>query len=221
MTLFNLYNNNTHNLLCNVVKALFVMRSWTYKAKNHNMPEGQCILALWHAHQCGLYSFDKREQTYVMISRSKDGDIIAGATERVGIKTVRGSKSKGGAKASLELINKLKEGNCGAITVDGPRGPKRIVKKGIVEIAKITGVPIVTMSYYCKSKGFLKFNSWDEFRFPLFGAPLVTYYSDPIYVPQDANDETIESIRKQIEDKLNENYEHIKSNYKELKKSKN
>lgn len=200
---------------------LFKLKSLTYWYKNINYPKTQCIFALWHAHQCSLYSLEDREDTYVMISRSKDGEIVARATEAMGIKTVRGSLTRGGASATLELVNKIKEGKFGAITIDGPKGPKRVVKKGIVEIAKMTGVPIVPMSWWCPSIGFLKFKTWDEFRFPLFGRLLISLYGEPIYVPKDADDEKIEEIRKEIEDKLNSQYSTLKKDFKKLAKTKN
>lgn len=202
-----------------LVTFLFWLKHFTYWYKNINYPKQQCLFAIWHAHQCSLYSLVDRERTNVMISRSKDGEIIARATEAMGLKTVRGSITRGGASATKELIDKIKKGEYGAITVDGPKGPKRVVKKGIVEIAKITGIPIVPMSWYCPSIGFLKFKTWDEFRFPLFGKKLISYYGDPIYVSPDADSDEIERIRKEIEDKLNEQYEILKRDFKKLEKA--
>lgn len=109
--------------------ALFKLKEFTYWCKNINYPEEPCIFALWHAHQCGLYSLKGRNKTNVMISRSKDGEIIARAAEIMGLKTVRGSITRGGASATLELIDRIKAGDNGAITVDGPKGPNRVVKK--------------------------------------------------------------------------------------------
>lgn len=203
-----------------IVTFLFWLKHFTYWCKNINYPKQQCLFALWHAHQCALYSIKDRKKTNVMISRSKDGEIIARATEAMGIKTVRGSITRGGASATKELIDRIKKGEFGAITVDGPKGPKRVVKKGIVEIAKITGIPIVPMSWYCPSIGFLKFKTWDEFRFPLFGKLLISYYGEPIFVKPDADDNEIEKIRKQIEDTLNSQYEILKRDFKKFEKLK-
>lgn len=203
-----------------LVTLLFKLKSLTYWGKNINYPHQQCIFALWHAHQCGLYNLDDRKRTNIMISRSKDGEIVARATEAIGLKTVRGSATRGGASATLELIEKIKKGDFGAITIDGPKGPKRVVKKGIVEIARITGVPIVPMSWWSPSIGFLKFNTWDEFRFPLFGIKFIALYGDPIFVPKDATAEDIERIRKEVEDALNQNYKTLKKNYHKYLKMK-
>ena len=149
-----------------------------------------------------------------MVSNSKDGEIISRAANAVGVETVRGSQNRGGTKASLQLIKKIKEDDVnGALTIDGPRGPKRIVKKGIIEIARMTQTPIVPAVYWSPQKLFLKFKSWDEFRFPLIGTKLVMLFGDPINVPIEPTEEEIEKIRKEVEDKLNELYKDLKENY--------
>ena len=206
------------NILKGLINAAFQFHRRAYYARNINYPNVPCIFALWHAHQCGIYSIVDRKKTSVMISRSRDGDMIAYAVERLDFKTVRGSKTRGGAAATLELIENLKHGENGAIMIDGPKGPRYVVKKGIVEISKITGVPIVPMAFYCGKKGWIEFNTWDKFRYPIPFKKCLTIYGDPIYVPNDANDEDIEKYRKQVEDKLFELQEKAEKNYKELVK---
>lgn len=189
--------------LAALVTALYNYKKFTFRCKNINYPKNtQCIFALWHAHQCGVYAFEDKEKLHIMISKSNDGDIIATATKSLGINVVRGSQSRGGTGATLALIEKIKEGGNAAITIDGPRGPKHVVKKGIVEIARITGVPVVPMIWYSKSKGFLKFKTWDEFRFPLDFINTIALYGDPIAVPNDVDAEGIELYRAKIENEL-------------------
>lgn len=197
---------------------LFKLKEFTYWCKNVNYPKEPCIFALWHAHQCGLYSLEGKSKTNVMISRSKDGEIIARAAEIMGLKTVRGSITRGGASATLELVNRIKKGDNGAITVDGPKGPNRVVKKGIIEIARMTGVPIVPITWYSPSKGYIKFKTWDEFRFPLFCRKMLMYYGEPIYVDSNADDTEIENKRKYLEDTMNKQYEMVKRDFKKLMK---
>ena len=155
-----------------------------------------------------------------MISKSRDGDMIAYAVERLDFKTVRGSKTRGGSTATLELIERLKNGESGAITIDGPKGPKYVVKKGIVEIARITGIPIVPMSFYCGKRGWIEFKTWDNFRYPIPFKKILNIYGDPIYVPKDADDDAIEHYRKLVEDKLFELQERTEKDYKKLLKTK-
>ena len=202
-------------LISAFVTALFKLEKIFYTCKCINYPKEKCIFALWHAHQCGVFSCNMHRKTCIMVSNSQDGEIISRAANAVGVETVRGSQSRGGAKASLELIKKIKEEDYnGALTIDGPRGPNRVVKKGIIEIAKMTETPIVPAVYWSPQKRFLEFNSWDKFRFPLIGTKLVMLFGDPIPVPQEPTDEEIEKIRKQVEDKMLELYKDLKENYK-------
>lgn len=197
------------------VTALFRLEKIFYTCKCINYPKDKCIFALWHAHQCGVFSCNMYKKTCIMVSNSQDGEIISRAANAVGVETVRGSQNRGGAKASLELIKRIKDdGLNGALTIDGPRGPKRVVKKGIIEIARMTNTPIVPAVYWSPQKRFLKFKkTWDEFRFPLIGTKLVMVFGDPIHLPENPTDEQIETTRKQVEDKLNELYKDLKENY--------
>ncbi len=204
-----------------LVKVAFHIKKHFYDCKVINYPKGLdgCLFAMWHSRQCGVYGIPEREKLHCLISNSKDGEIIATAAESLGIKTVRGSAQRGGAKASLEILDVLKENNNVAITIDGPRGPKEIVKKGIVEIAKISGKPIVPMAWDNPGRGFMKLKTWDEFCFPLFCKKLCLLCGNPIYVNKDADDDEIEKIRKKIEDDLTMLYNEVHKNFLEYYKN--
>ncbi len=193
-----------------------------YSCKCINYPKEKCIFALWHAHQCGVFSCNLNRKTCIMVSSSNDGEIISRAANAMGVETVRGSKTRGGTKASLELIKRIVNDDVnGALTIDGPKGPNRVVKKGIIEIAKLAGVPIVPAVWWSRQKTFIKFNSWDQFRFPLTGTKLVMLFGEPIYVPKEPTNDEVEKIRKQVEDSLNSLYKDIKQNYENYLKRKN
>ena len=201
-------------LISFLVVNLFKLEKIFYTCKCINYPKVKCMFAMWHAHQCGVFSCNQHRKTCIMVSSSQDGEVISRAANAVGVETVRGSKTRGGAKASLELIKRMQNDDVnGALTIDGPNGPNRIVKKGIVEIAKMANVPIVPCVYWSPQKIFLKFNSWDSFRFPLIGTKLVMLFGDPIYLPENPTEEDIEKIRKQTEDDLNSLYKDLKENY--------
>ena len=202
--------------LAKLVTLYFQFKRHFYYCKNINYPKDKCIFALWHAHQCGLYALEEREKTTVMISNSADGEIIAQAGAAMGLNVVRGSHNRKGAAATIEMINAIKAGNNGAITIDGPRGPKHKVKKGIVEVARLTGAPIVPMSWYSPSPFFLKFKTWDEFCFPLNCIKMKAIYGDPIYVPLNATDEELEAYRLKVENELKKLYANLTANFKNL-----
>ena len=223
----NIFNSHAERKLlfakiaCFLAENLFRLEKLFYFCKCINFPEEKCIFAIWHAHQCGVHACNLKRKTCAMVSSSLDGEIISRAANAVGITTVRGSATRGGAAASLEMIKKIKdEDYCGVITIDGPRGPNRVVKKGIIELSKLAGVPIVPAVYWSPQKLFLKFNSWDKFRFPLIGTKLVMLFGDPIYVRENMTDEEVEQVRKQIEDNLNGMYKDLKENYHKYLKGK-
>lgn len=203
-----------------VLKHFYAFESLFYSCKNINFPKMKpVIFALWHAHQCGLYANEDRGKLNVMISKSNDGDIIAAATEHVGIKVVRGSSKRSGASASLALLEKLEQGECAAITIDGPRGPFAVAKEGIINIAKLSQAPIIPMTWYSPSKWLLEFDTWDKFRFPILGVKTIAVYGEPIYVPSDCSKEDMEIYRQKVETALKDLYKYAQENYYDLLKS--
>ena len=202
-----------------LVGSLFKASSYVVKFILHNKPkEKSYILALWHAHQCCLYPIMPHEKVYVMVSNSKDGDIIAWAIESMGFKTVRGSKSRHGISAAKKMIEVIEQGNIGAITVDGPRGPKGIVHKGVISIAKQAHVPIIPVVSYSPQKNFLEFKTWDEFRYPLGICTTVVNFGEPIFVDENITDLETKQMQIDLAKKLQELYEDVKVNYYKYKK---
>ena len=157
------------------------------------------IIAFWH--ECVLMSLHSRwrRPTTAMISRSKDGEIVAGVLEHYGATTARGSSTRGGDVALREVLRDVRDGRNIAFTPDGPKGPPRIVKEGIVYVAKITGLPIVPFHYAAKSKKRLR--SWDRMILPRPFTKVVFVYGDPITVPRDGD---VEEWRLEIEKQMNE-----------------
>ena len=207
------------NVIKKLVAILFKISSHTIDFRPVNAPHlDNYIIALWHTHQCCLYAVPNREKVNVMISNSRDGDIIAHATQTMGLKVIRGSKSQKAIQATMGMIECLQNGEIGAITVDGPRGPKGIVHKGIISIAKTTNVPIVPVAYYSPQKNFLKFNTWDEFRFPLGFCKPVVKFGEPIYVDKDITNEGIKELQNVIAQAIQNLYDDIKANYDEYSK---
>jgi lysophospholipid acyltransferase (LPLAT)-like uncharacterized protein len=100
------------------------------------------------------------------------------------------------------MINALKSGECCAIMVDGPKGPARVVKDGVVKIAKKAGVPIVPVYWYSPNPTFLKFPSWDSFRIPCFWTKLINIYGEPIHVNPDNDKDEDEEVRLKIQRSL-------------------
>jgi len=112
----------------------------------------QSIIAFWHRHLLLMLHSKFQRPTTVMISQSKDGEYIARVFEWYGVEAVRGSSTRGGAKAFRELIREAREGKTIVFTPDGPKGPARVVKEGLVAAAKATGLPVVPIAFAAKKK---------------------------------------------------------------------
>ncbi len=200
-------------ILINLLKLFFNIEKHLLKIKNINYPKEQVIFCMWHCHQCLVYGIEDKSKFYALISASNDGEVIAKAAESLNIKSVRGSTKRRGVAASLELIEKLKEGNSAGIMVDGPRGPKGKVKDGIINIAKISGVPIVPVAWYSKDKTFIELDTWDKFIVPTGPCKTAALYGEPIHIPDELTKKEIKDWCQKIEDEMNRLDSELKANY--------
>jgi lysophospholipid acyltransferase (LPLAT)-like uncharacterized protein len=138
----------------------------------------QVILAFWHDQLLLMAKGYRGPGASVLISASRDGEYIARTMEYFGIGAVRGSSSRGGRAAFREMLELAKTPLDLVITPDGPKGPRHQVKEGLVQLARLSGRPVVPMAFAC-SRGH-RFRSWDRFLLPLppgrgvfsFGTPL-------------------------------------------------
>jgi lysophospholipid acyltransferase (LPLAT)-like uncharacterized protein len=140
----------------------------------------QPILALWHGHILpGLHYFRNRG-VVVITSQNFDGEWIARILHRFGFGTARGSTSRGGARALVQLRRDLAAGRPAAFTVDGPRGPARVVQPGVVFLAGATGQPI--LPYHIESDRHWTLNSWDRTQIPKPFSTVALVFGEPIAV---------------------------------------
>lgn len=205
------------NFLAKLVYIAFRIQEPFTRIKEVNNPELKpCIYAMWHAHQCCIHGIEDKKNLNVLISRSVDGEIIARTVEKWGFKTVRGSKGKkGSVEATMQLIERLKNNECIAMMVDGPRGPAFEVKEGVIKIAKMSQAPIVPIYWYSEDITYLKLPSWDSFRYPFFYTRLLNLYGEPIYVNADNTDEQDEDIRIKLQNSLKDLEQRAPQVYKE------
>ncbi len=200
-------------ILIRLLKLFFLTEQHLLKIKSINYPTSQFIFSMWHRHQCLTYGVKDKSSFYALISASNDGEIIAKAAECLNIKSVRGSTKRRGVAASLELIEKLKEGNSVGIMVDGPRGPNGKVKDGIINISKISGVPIIPVAWHSKSKLFFELNTWDKFQVPIGPCQTVALYGDPIHIPSELTKEETKIWCQKVEDEMNRLQKDLEENY--------
>lgn len=200
-------------VLINLLKTFFFFQKFVTSIKTINYPEGQFILSMWHCHQCVVYAVKDKENFRVLISASNDGEIIAEGALSLGIKSVRGSSKRHGTSAALGLIDNLKDGGSIGIMVDGPKGPKRKVKDGIINIAKLSGIPIIPVSWQSKNRTFHKFNTWDEFQIPFGPCKTVALFGEPIHIPNDITKEEMQDWCLKLEEAMNKVEKDLEENY--------
>src|ERR1043166_3620677 len=135
-----------------------------------------------------------------MVSASKDGGLLTAILECFKVQPVRGSSSRRGHQALLELTTWADDGYDLAITPDGPRGPCYVVQDGIMSLAQVTGLPIIPVSYWLGWK--IRANSWDRFQIPLPFSRCEIIYEKPIYIERDATSEERERKRQKLENTL-------------------
>ena len=123
------------------------------------------VLTLWHGHLLPLLWQHRNEGIAILISEHRDGEIIARIATALGLATVRGSTSRGAGRALIGLARALEEGRDVAITPDGPRGPRRKVKPGILWLAAKTGRPVVPTIGVAASAWRIK-GSWTDLTIP-------------------------------------------------------
>ena len=140
----------------------------------------RCVYAFWHRNLLIMTLQRINSGAGVLVSQSKDGELIAGPLSELGYLPIRGSSTRGGARAMLEMLKAAKDISL-AITPDGPKGPSETIKPGLFELALRAGIPIVAVAAHAEREWI--FNSWDYFRFPKPFSRIYIVYSDPIPVP--------------------------------------
>ncbi len=147
-------------------------RSIRYETRGHEAVDGlyregrHIILAFWHAQQLMVPFGYRGAGAHVLISQHGDGEIIARIIARFGHGAVRGSSTRGGAGALRALIKLGRSGRDIVVTPDGPKGPRHVVKLGVIHLAKATGLPIVPLAFACSKKNSLRAGIATWFRFP-------------------------------------------------------
>ncbi len=139
------------------------------------------VVALWHGQMLTMLSHHRDLGIAILISEHRDGEIIARIAHAFGCATVRGSTSRGGARALLALAGTLKQGTDVAVTPDGPRGPRHTFAPGALVAAQRAGVPVIGMAAHVDR--LWRLNSWDRFEIPKPFARITIAYTEPLIVP--------------------------------------
>lgn len=188
--------------------ALTIRFRWHDNSGFFDRPNGPAIYCFWH-NRLALctaiyYRFNRKlnptQGVAGLVSASKDGGFLAAILESFGAQPVRGSTSRRGPQALLELTTWAERGYDLAITPDGPRGPRYTVQEGVMSLAQLTGLPVIPISFRLSKK--VQLNSWDRFQIPLPFTTCHVQVAEPIRVPREAGDGQREQLRAQLESTL-------------------
>jgi lysophospholipid acyltransferase (LPLAT)-like uncharacterized protein len=149
-------------------------------------PGGPFIIALWHGRLAMLHQLRFGNRALVaLISNHRDGQLISKCAWHYDIRTVTGSTSRGGMVAVRQLIRLARQGHSLCITPDGPRGPRMRVNKGIIDIARLSGLPILPAAI--GTSGGKELDTWDRFLVPSPFSRIGIRWGTPIHVARDGD----------------------------------
>jgi lysophospholipid acyltransferase (LPLAT)-like uncharacterized protein len=160
------------------------------------------IGAFWHGRLLMMPLVYKGKKLSFLVSPHRDGQIVGRAMQRFGFHAISGSTTRRGFSAFKKMVKAQKNGSDIAITPDGPRGPRYRVQIGVIELAKLTGRPMVPLAFSASKKTF--FNTWDHFLLPCPFSKGVFICGEPIYVDENGDGAHIEGRRALLESRLNE-----------------
>ena len=163
---------------------------------------GLPIYNFWHERIFLTTYWWRNRRIVVLTSQSRDGEYIARFIQRFGYGAVRGSSTRGGAGAVVEMVRLMRAGCTTAFTIDGPKGPRRVAKMGSVLLAKKTGQPLVPVTMALARYWTLP--SWDRFQIPKPFTRARVYVAPPIRVASDADDEALARKRDELQRTLEE-----------------
>jgi lysophospholipid acyltransferase (LPLAT)-like uncharacterized protein len=195
----NYFLSNLVNVLCKTVKVTNVNQSNIDAIEN----EGKnYVLAFWHGTMLLPWYLNRNKNLVALVSKSKDGELLAKILKNWKYDVVRGSSSKDG-NVVLRMMIEFAQGNRSiAITPDGPRGPMCKMKAGAVITAQKSSIPLILAGIGIQKKKILK--SWDKFEIPAFFSKAKIVYSNPIFFNNDMDYDETSKMIDICENKLNE-----------------
>lgn len=159
------------------------------------------LAAIWHEDVLVAATLFRDTGAVVPVSRSRDGEHITAVMRHLGLgEPPRGSSSRGGSAALRGVVRALRSGDTVAVLIDGPRGPWREAKPGIVAAARLAGEPILPLVVEARPR--VRFGSWDRTQLPLPFARLVAGWGDALAVDPAASEAEREALRLELEQRM-------------------
>ncbi len=158
------------------------------------------ILCFWHDRIFASTYFFRNRGIVVMSSISFDAEYTARCIQRLGFGVIKGSSTRGGTRALVEMIRMMKSGVPSAFTIDGPKGPRYQVKPGPALLAKRTGCPIVPFAL--ETSSFRSLGTWDRLQIPIPFSRAKVFFGEPIFVSPDAEDRDLDTATAELQHSL-------------------
>jgi lysophospholipid acyltransferase (LPLAT)-like uncharacterized protein len=160
----------------------------------------RAIFTFWHGRIFPATYYWRNRGIVVMTSMNRDGEAIAQCIQRFGYGAARGSSSRGGFRALVEMSRMMREGRDAAFTIDGPRGPRYVAKQGPVLLARKTGAAVFCFHISMQHK--IQLKSWDEFQIPMPFTRALVLKAAPIWVPPDSSETDVRELHQQMQETL-------------------
>jgi lysophospholipid acyltransferase (LPLAT)-like uncharacterized protein len=179
--------------------------TWTWKVSGAEHVDAVAarglhpIHSFWHGRILPATIYFQRRGIVVITSENYDGEWIARIIQKFGYGTARGSSSRGGPKALLQLVREVKSKGV-AFTLDGPRGPAEQAQPGAVWLARATGNPL--LPFHCEAASAWTLNSWDRTQVPKPFTTVAMAIAEPLYVPRDAGEQALDQWQARLQESL-------------------
>lgn len=204
-----------NNLLTSIIfyvsnlytKTLRVQFEGTEKVQKHLAGGGRVIISSWHQRFFGGFFLPRifKWSPCIMISQSRDGDFISKIVLHIGWIPVRGSSSRGGKEALRVMVQGLIDHHIGGHIVDGPTGPPRVIKPGLVSLAQNADAVICPGIVSYENAWIM--NSWDRFMVPKPFSRVLFRFGSIFSVPEIAGNDQFDAFRRELENDLIKEYE--------------
>ncbi len=186
-----------HLLLLGLGRTWHIRHMGTPPVDALRASDGKVFYAIYHGVLLPLAFTHRGRAIQILVSQSRDGEIIARVVERLGFACVRGSSTRGGREALVEMCRRGRAGFDLGITPDGPRGPRGSVSPGAIVISQREGVPVVPIAVGADRAWRLK--SWDRFLVPKPGAHVSVVYGAPHRIPERSDEESVGNECRRLE----------------------
>lgn len=166
-------------------------------------PNGSFVYGLWHENFFAAVATHAHKGISPMISQSDDGELISYISKKLGFTPVRGSTSRGGEQARHQLYERINSGLVAAFTADGPRGPRRKMKSGLIDLSRSGQMAILPLAINA-DRAWILHKSWDHSLIPKPFAKVAVVYGEPFIVEPEAHGQAFAAAKRQAADAINE-----------------